>query len=150
MSKQFRNHIIFAVLAAIVFVIFVAMFMSTIPFDDWVFDLYKTSLIKVLLRTYLPLLFAGEALVYALKFVVEVCLCYNKSKLIKWLNVANLLAGVLIIAGYTLTFKGANPLFTFPVYSWISGICIAVIVGVAIASIVILVLDNKKNKVQEA
>lgn len=153
MSKSFRNHLIFAILAAIVFVVFVAMFMSTLfnsVEGDWVIDLFLRSYLKVLFLTYMPLLFAAESVVYAMKFILEICLCYKKTKLIKWLNVANLMAGVIIFVAYAFTFKIVPAIFNFVAYTWISYICVAVIVGVAIASIVILVLDNKKNKVQEA
>lgn len=153
MSKSFRNHLIFAILAAIVFVVFVAMFMSTLfnsVEGDWVIDLFLKSYLKVLFLTYMPLLFAAESVVYAMKFILETCLCYKKTKLIKWLNVANIMAGALVFVAYAFTFKIVPAIFNFVAYTWISYICVAVIVGVGIASIVILVLDNKKNKVQEA
>ena len=91
-------------------------------------------------------IFAGESLVYALKFIIETCLCYKKSKLIKWMNVANIMAGALIIATYALTFNTEPQFFSFTAYSWISYICVAAVTGIGIASIVILILDAKKAK----
>ena len=153
MSKTFRNHLIFAILAAIVFVVFVAMFMSTLfnsVEGDWVIDLFLKSYLKVLFLTYMPLLFAAESFVYAIKFILETCLCYKKTKLIKWLNVANLMASALIFVAYAFTFKIGPAILNFIAYTWISYVCVAVIVGVGIASIVLLALSAKKAKEQIA
>ena len=155
MSKTFRNHIIFAVLAAIVLVVFVALFMTSvlnIPAENWVIDLYFKSIVKLYVLTFLPLLFAAESVVYAMKFIIEICLCYKKTKVVKWINVANIMAGALIFASYALTFNTdpENPLLSFPAYTWISYICSAVIVGAGIASIVVLARSAKNAKKQNA
>ncbi len=149
MSKTFRNHLIFAVLAAIVFVISVAMFMNFIfgeTIQDWVIDIYLTSFIMASLMLYLPLFIAAESMVYALKFIIEICLCYKKTKAIKWLNIANILASTLIFTSYTLALK--EDILSDPAYFGIAYSCSAAIVGIGIASIVILAVTAKKTKSQ--
>ena len=151
MSKTFRNHIIFAVLAAIVFVVSVAIFMSNLyssTVGDWILDLYFQSFLLANLKLYAPLFFAAESMVYALKFIIEISLCYKKTKLVRGLNVANILAGTLILVSYVLKFRERR--IPDAAYFAISYTCVAVIAAVAIASIVVLVLNAKKAKTENA
>ena len=60
------------------------------------------------------------------------------------------MASVLIFVAYAFTFKIVPAIFNFIAYTWISYVCVAVIVGVGIASIVLLALSAKKAKEQIA
>lgn len=133
-------NLIFSILALLIVIGFIA-FIGLQLVD---YPTHLLTLIPALLITYVPLLIAIEALLFAVKYLIEIK--KPKGLEIHIVNIARIVAMVAFFVIYTLTFHASKTVLIFEEYIMAAYICSGVIVILGLAEIVIAIINAKKLK----
>ena len=103
--------------------------------------MHLLTLISALLMTYTPLIITFEALLFAVKYFIEIK--KPKKTEIHVVNIARIASAVAFLVIYVLTFYAK--VITFMAYLTVGYICAALIAALGILEIVISLRNSKKK-----
>lgn len=133
-------NLIFSILALLIvigFIVFIGLQLIDYP-------AHLLTLIPALLITYAPLLISLEALLFAVKYLIEIK--KPKGLEIHIINIARIVAMLAFFVIYILTFHAPKTVLIFEEYIMAGYSCCGVIAILGLAEIVIAIINANKRK----